>query len=141
MKQSTFFSIISLALICLLGGDQANATVTQNFNDTIRTPPTGIVIKDGRLMPSIGYKIRYSANGVGNIYRVSDGRVMYTLECTYPECTCRPKNSWDHPSPCTCCPAGPAGHWIISIGEIGTDGKTTWKILVIPKTNITTTSN
>jgi len=136
MKQLNFFSIVSLALICLLGGNQANARATQNFNDTITTAPVGTVIKDGKLMVAKGYKFRLSANGGGTIYRVSDGRVM----CRVDPDKCPNGSHVDKNGNIRCNDALTHG-WIFSIGEIAMDGKTTWKTLVIPQTRITTSSN
>lgn len=121
----------------MLGGNQANASVTQNFNDTITTAPLGTVIKDGELRVAKGYKFRLSANGHGTIYRVSDGKVM----CHADPDKCANGACEGKDGIIRCCGFVIHGWLTFSIGEIATDGKITWKTLVIPKTKTTTSSN
>ena len=145
MKKFVFTTALLLITICLFS--QKNGKI---IRDSTRTPLKGTFIKNGKIYLSPGYKVTYSedktlatisrqnGNGISGSFSCSCG-VLSNKKCSV--------TSTDGAIYCdgeSCCGlvvTTNSSNLAITSTSGNADGNITWKVLVIPKTNTSSTSN
>lgn len=151
MKQAILFPTVILLLISMFGQFSVSASTTKSLNDSTLTPPKGTVIKNGQLHLRDGYHIRFSEDKkIGTIYKDNNVNVVTaSVKCgcygSAGKCSISTAGTVLLCSGEECCTMvvtrSTQNLAITTKSGSADDGNIIWKVLVIPKTKVTTTSN